>query len=156
MLTTIGAAAAGTLLRPLKARAGSLPISPVAFAVKLNLARATVYLLGRAGARRIKVLECCGESTDPFAKFLADAGCDPSVILNAASNVEMENTKGPGKDGWSTIWCPDGSLVFPGYQINSAYTDCDVMVSIAKMKEHHYFGVTLSIKNCYGMTPLNI
>ena len=25
-----------------------------------------------------------------------------------------------------------------------------------KMKEHHYFGVTLSIKNCYGMTPLNV
>ena len=36
------------------------------------------------------------------------------------------------------------------------YTDCDVMVSIAKLKEHPYFGVTLSIKNCYGMTPLNI
>jgi len=24
------------------------------------------------------------------------------------------------------------------------------------MKEHHWFGVTLSIKNCYGMTPLTI
>jgi uncharacterized protein (DUF362 family) len=101
---------------------------------------ATVHLFGLAGSRRIKVLECCGETTDPIAKSIADAGWDPNVILNADANVELENTNGPGKDGYSTIWC----------------TGCDVMVPIAKMKEHRWFGVTLSIKNCYGMTPLNI
>jgi uncharacterized protein (DUF362 family) len=118
---------------------------------------ATVYLLGRAGASRIRVLECCNDSTDPMADFLRDAEWNPNDILNAAQNVEFENTNGVGSGtSYSRVWCPNGGLVFPGYDINHSYVDCDVLVSLAKMKEHHWFGVTLSMKNIYGMTPLNI
>jgi uncharacterized protein (DUF362 family) len=118
---------------------------------------ATVYLLGQAGARRIRVLECCGETTDPFEAFVRDAGWEPNDLRNAAPDVQFENTNGLGSGAeYSRLWCPDDAYVFPAYDVNHCYTDCDVFVSIAKMKEHSWFGVTLSMKNCYGMTPLNI
>jgi len=117
---------------------------------------ATVYLLGRAGARRIRVLECGGAVTDPLELWMEQAGWNPDDIRNAAPDVEFQNTNGTGSaDSYALIECPAGHI-FPGYEVDRAYTDCDVFVSIPKMKEHHWFGVTLSMKNCYGMTPLTI
>jgi uncharacterized protein (DUF362 family) len=71
--------------------------------------------------------------------------------------VEFENTNGLGSgETYSRIMCPSGGYIFPGYDVNCSYADCDVLVSIAKMKEHHWFGATLCMKNCYGMLPLTI
>ena len=43
-----------------------------------------------------------------------------------------------------------------GYDLNHSYEDCDVFVSLAKLKEHMTAGVTLTMKNCFGMTPCTI
>ena len=118
---------------------------------------AAVYLLGRAGARRIRILECGGAVSAPLEAWMSEAGWNPDDIRNAAPNVEFENTNGHGTEAcYSRILCPAGGHIFPGFDVNHAYTDCDVFVSIPKMKEHHWFGATLSMKNCYGMTPLTI
>jgi uncharacterized protein (DUF362 family) len=47
-------------------------------------------------------------------------------------------------------------MVFPGYDLNHSYEDCDVFVSCAKLKEHAATGITLSMKNIYGTTPVTI
>ena len=31
--------------------------------------------------------------------------------------------------------------------------DCDLLVSVAKMKTHHWAGATLSMKNLFGLVP---
>ena len=46
--------------------------------------------------------------------------------------------------------------MFPAFDLNHSYNDCDVFVSIAKMKEHATAGITLSMKNCFGITPATI
>ena len=118
---------------------------------------ATAYLLGRAGARRIRIVECCGATGDAFATYVAGAGWNPNDILNAAPNVEFENTNGLGSGtAYARLTCPPNSYIFPGYDVNHSYADCDVFVSMPKMKEHRWFGVTLSMKNVYGITPLTI
>ncbi len=38
----------------------------------------------------------------------------------------------------------------------TSYADCDVFISLAKLKEHVTAGVTLSMKNCFGITPTSI
>jgi uncharacterized protein (DUF362 family) len=117
---------------------------------------AAVYLLGRAGASRIRVVECCGDTMYPLEKAMSEAGWTYQDILNAAPNVEFENTQGLGNAGYySQIWCP-APHIFPGFSVNHSYTECDVFVSLPKLKEHKWFGVTLSMKNCYGMTPMTI
>ncbi len=51
---------------------------------------------------------------------------------------------------------PHGGHLFPAFDLNHSYEDCDVFVSIAKLKEHMTAGITLSMKNCFGITPCTI
>ncbi|MGC8642691.1 MAG: DUF362 domain-containing protein, partial [Isosphaeraceae bacterium] len=48
---------------------------------------------------------------------------------------------------------PWGGSLFPAYHLNHSYVDCDVYVSLAKLKNHGVAGVTLGIKNNFGITP---
>jgi len=118
---------------------------------------ATVQLLSQAGARRIRVLESPWATAEPLGEYLLRANLEPRDILRAAPNVEFENTNylGFGKK-YSRLQVPFGGYVFPAFDLNHSYEDCDVFVSIAKMKEHATAGVTLSMKNCFGITPCTI
>jgi uncharacterized protein (DUF362 family) len=118
---------------------------------------ATVHLIGRAGARRIRVLESPMSTAGPLDEYMARASWQPRDILGAAANVEFENTNflGNGKK-YSRLTVPNGGLLFPAYDVNHSYEDCDVYVSLAKMKEHSTAGITLSMKNNFGITPASI
>ena len=48
---------------------------------------------------------------------------------------------------------PTGGSLFPAYHLNHSYVDCDVYVSLAKLKNHATAGVTLGMKNNFGVTP---
>lgn len=118
---------------------------------------ATVHLLGKAGARRIRLLESVMSTTEPLPEFMLQAGWEPREFANAASMVEFENTNylGSGKR-YVPFWVPGGGLMYKGYDLNHSYNDCDVFVSLAKLKQHVTAGVTLSMKNCFGITPCTI
>ena len=118
---------------------------------------AMASLMGKAGARRIRVLEGPWSTAETLEEVMLSMNWRPQDILNAASNVEFENTNylGRGKK-YSRFMVPGGGLIYPGYDLNHSYEDCDVFVSLAKMKEHSATGVTLSMKNVYGATPITI
>lgn len=116
-----------------------------------------IHLMGRAGARRIRILESPWSTADPLEEYMLQANWEPRDLLNAAPNVEMENTNylGKGKK-YYTFTPPNGGHMFKAYLLNHSYEDCDVFVSIAKLKDHATAGVTLSMKNCFGITPCTI
>jgi uncharacterized protein (DUF362 family) len=118
---------------------------------------AVVHLLGKAGARRIRLLESPMSTAEPLEEFMLQANWEPRDFLRAAPRVECENTNclGQGKR-YSRFPVPGGGLVFPAYDLNHSYEDCDVFVSLAKLKEHNGAGVTLTMKNCFGITPCTI
>lgn len=118
---------------------------------------ATVHLIGKAGARRIRVLESPMSTVGPVEEYIARAHWQPRDILGAAANVEFENTSflGRGKT-YSRLVVPNGGLLFPAWDVNHSYEDCDVYVSLAKMKEHNTAGITLSMKNSFGILPASI
>jgi uncharacterized protein (DUF362 family) len=117
----------------------------------------TIHLMGLAGAKRIRILESPWATIEPLEEFMLAANWEPRDFTNAASNVEFENTNflGYGKT-YSRFTVPQGGHMFPGFDLNHSYADCDVFVSIAKMKEHVTAGVTLAMKNCFGITPCTI
>ncbi len=137
-------------------RIGNVPIERSAY-THPDVAGAAIRLITDAGATRIRVLEGCFACGDPLEEFMYDAGWDPLRLINAGRRVEMENTNvlGRGKRYHRRV-VPGGGLVFPGFDLNHAYDECDVMVSIAKMKEHATCGITLSLKNMFGITPVTI
>ena len=118
---------------------------------------AAVHLMGRAGARRIRILESPWKSAEPIEEYMLQAGWEPRDFVNAAPLVEFENTNylGMGKQ-YVRLATPHGGHVFRAFDLNHSYQDCDVFVSIAKLKEHTTAGVTLSMKNCFGITPCTI
>lgn len=137
-------------------RVGYLPLGDTHYTSPEVIA-ATVHLMGRAGAKRIRLLESCWSTSDPVEGYLLQAGWEPRDILSASLNVEFENTNYLGrKSRYSRLVVPYGGYIFPAYDLNHSYEDCDVFVSLAKLKEHASAGVTLSMKNCFGITPATI
>jgi uncharacterized protein (DUF362 family) len=118
---------------------------------------ATVHLLGKAGARRIRLLESPWATADPLEEFILAAGWDPEEFLSAHARVEFENTNYLGRGNrYSRLPVPHGGHIFKAFDLNHSYEDCDVFVSLAKLKEHVTTGVTLAMKNCFGITPCTI
>ena len=137
-------------------RLGYLPAGDTHFSNPHMLA-ATVHLMGRAGAKRIRILESSWSSSDPLEETLLLANWEPRDLLSAAPKVEFENTNylGEGKK-YARFNVPFGGYIYPAYDLNHSYLDCDVFVSMSKLKEHETVGFTLSMKNCFGITPCSI
>ncbi len=118
---------------------------------------ATIHILNKAGAQRIRVLESPWSTADPLEEYMLEAGWEPRDLLNAAPRAEFENTNYLGNaKKYSRFVPPRGGYMYRAYDLNHSYEDCDVFVSIAKLKEHATTGVTLSMKNCFGITPCTI
>ena len=118
---------------------------------------ATAHLMGEAGAKRIRFVESAWALSGPLEDYLLDSGWNVKQLANAARNVEFENTNNLGKSkDYARFKVPGDPYMFPAYDLNRAYQDTDVFVSMAKLKNHATCGVTLSMKNCFGITPASI
>jgi uncharacterized protein (DUF362 family) len=111
-----------------------------------RLVGATVLAMRRMGARSVTVAEGPGHRRDTdyvvSASGLWDVLVDveaPFVDLNVAPArpVDLKSSY----MGLDQLWLPDVLL------------DADMVVSMPKMKAHHWVGVTLSMKNCFGCMP---
>ena len=88
---------------------------------------------------------------------MLDSGWNVRQLLSAAPGVEFENTNALGKGKkYARFKVPGGGYLYPAYDLNHAYEETDVFVSMAKLKNHETCGVTLSLKNCFGITPASI
>jgi uncharacterized protein (DUF362 family) len=122
-----------------------------------NVMGAVVHLMDRAGARRIRLVESPWSTADPVEEVLLQAGMEPRHILGASPKAEFVNTNWLGKEkSYARFKVPGGGYMFPAFDLHPAYRDCDVFVSLTKMKEHKTAGITFSIKNCFGITPATI
>ncbi len=118
---------------------------------------AAAHLMGEAGANRIRFVESGWALSGPLEDYLLDSGWNVKQLANSAKNVEFENTNNLGKGRqYFRLKVPGDPYIFPAYDLNHAYHETDVFVSMAKLKNHATCGVTLSMKNCFGITPASI
>jgi uncharacterized protein (DUF362 family) len=127
------------------------------FWVNGKLTAAVCHLFHQAGARRIRLLESNSVGLTVEDKLL-DGGWDLKLLKNAAPDVEFENTNnlGSGRRYARLKVRSARAYVYPAFDLNHSYEDCDFFVSLAKMKHHEECGVTLSMKNIFGATPCAI
>jgi uncharacterized protein (DUF362 family) len=122
-----------------------------------KLVGATAYLMGRAGAKRVNFVESAWATAGPLEDVMLDAGWNVRSLQSAFSGVEFENTNALGKGKrYARLKVPENPYMYPAYDLNHAYEDTDVFVSMAKLKNHATCGVTLSLKNCFGTIPASI
>jgi uncharacterized protein (DUF362 family) len=120
---------------------------------------AVTAVLGQLGARRIRILESAG-SRRPDYKLedkLLQGGWDVNAIRNAAPLVEFEDTDGLGfGKQYATLPVKTKPYIFPAFHLNHSYEDCDFLISLGKAKNHEEMGVTMAIKNMFGITPTRL
>jgi len=105
-----------------------------------------------AGARRVRLVEST-QSRSELRGTLSMADWDVNA-LEALGKVEFENTRNLGTaKSYAHLPVPTGGYLFSSLDLNRAYDDTGVMVSLAKLKNHITAGVTLSMKNLFGITP---
>jgi uncharacterized protein (DUF362 family) len=105
-----------------------------------------------AGARRVRLVEST-QLRESLDRTLVAAGFDLNA-LTALGRVEVENTRnlGAGKS-YATFKVPSGGNLFSEFELNHSYADTDVFVSLCKLKTHATTGITLTMKNLFGITP---
>lgn len=137
-------------------RVNGLPPSLTHY-VHPKLVGATAYHLGRAGATRIRFVESPWAYAGPMEDVMLDSGWNPRALLSAAKGVEFENTNALGRSkSYARFKVPGNPYMYPAFDLNRAYEETDVFVSLAKLKNHDTCGVTLSLKNCFGNLPASI
>ncbi|MBN2328199.1 MAG: DUF362 domain-containing protein [Candidatus Omnitrophica bacterium] len=117
----------------------------------VTLAACTLFY--EYGAQKIHLVESMTRN-DPVKEILNDCGYDTQLFESMAPIIEFENTKNVGTGSrYYTMPVGDQPYAFSAFDMNHRYYDTDVMVSIAKMKNHEICGITLSMKNMFGATP---
>ena len=117
-----------------------------------STAMALAALLFDAGAKRVRFVESTQSRAD-LETSISFADWDVNALL-ALGKVEFENTRNLGKGkSYSHLKVPSGGYMFSSFDFNHSYEETDVMVSLAKLKQHITAGVTLSMKNLFGITP---
>lgn len=118
-----------------------------------SIALATAMLLDRAGAKRLRFVDCTYQS-GPIEDVLVAGGWDLKAFEALKADVDFEDTRNLGKGKrYTQVKVPWGGSLYPAYELNHSYVDCDVYMSLAKLKNHYTAGVTLGIKNNFGITP---
>jgi len=117
---------------------------------------AMAHLLGQAGARRIRFVESAWGTGGPLEEYMLDSGWNVRQLQTAAPMVEFVNTNASSKTGRYTRFPAPGGLIFPAFDLNTAYGETDFFISMAKLKNHATCGVTLSMKNIFGTLPASI
>ncbi len=117
---------------------------------------AVAHLLARNGAKRIRIIESffpARQGPELWARY----GLDVNAFNNIGCKVEFENVQNRGlAKQYSRVKVPTGGYIFPAFDLNHSFVDCDVYASLSKLKNHWIAGVTMSLKNNFGNTPCSL
>ncbi len=113
--------------------------------------------LDAAGVRRIVIVENLYWDR-PMEQSLAGSGWDLGAIRSAGGQeVAFEDTRNRGAfPGYSRFRVPWGGFIYPAFDMNQRFEKTDVLVSLAKLKQHATAGVTGAVKNLFGNTPSSV
>jgi uncharacterized protein (DUF362 family) len=111
-----------------------------------RLVAATSVALRRLGAADVVVGEAPGHRRDLL--YVATRSGLLEVLAEVDTRFVDLNTDPVRRVPLASRYTPLGELWLP-----SSIVDADVVISMPKMKTHHWAGVTLSLKNCFGCLP---
>ena len=98
------------------------------------------------GAARVVVGEGPGHITDTL-RVLDESGLEQILVEDRVPFIDLNR-----EDGF-TVANAGGCSRLKSLTLPAALRNCDLIVSMAKLKTHHWAGVTLSMKNLFGLMP---
>jgi len=87
---------------------------------------------------------------------MAPAGERPGSDFNMRAVFETFNIPyvEAGDPPFAQYKVPAGGIMFSEYQLSASLGEADAFVSLAKMKSHGFMGITLCLKNLFGLPPI--
>jgi uncharacterized protein (DUF362 family) len=104
--------------------------------------------LREAGAERLVVVDGLGDETS-FSAW----GYREMAALQGVELVDL--CKPDPSPGYYRFLVPGEPLAYEFFYMNGVIREVDLLFSVAKMKCHTTTGVTLSMKNLFGMVPIS-
>lgn len=122
-----------------------------------NTVAALCAILSDAGAQQIVVVENLYWDR-PIEQSLKDSGWDLAAINSAGGQkVVFEDTRNRGRwPAYSRFKVPWGGFIYPAFDLNQRFEKTDVLISLAKLKQHATAGITGAVKNFFGITPCSL
>ena len=119
-----------------------------------NMVAALCAAVHDAGARRIVIVES-QYSTERPEEVLTKGKWDVAAIKAAGGQkVDFEDTRNRGRwPKYSRLKVAWGGFIYPAFDVNQCYEKTDVFISLGKMKDHANAGITLAVKNLFGIAP---
>jgi len=111
-----------------------------------RLVAATVAVMKRLGARAVTVGEGPGHRRD--TQYVVEQSGLRDLLRDVKTPFVDLNTAALTRVSLRSSWTQLGELWLP-----TPVVEADVVVSMPKMKTHHWGGVTLSLKNMFGVVP---
>ncbi len=108
--------------------------------------RAAIEAFLSLGARQVVVGEGPGHRRDAL-HILEESGLGPILYEDRIPFIDLNEQTGyavKNQGEWTSL----STLTFPG-----VFHDVDWIISMPKLKTHHWAGVTLSMKNLFGVMP---
>jgi len=109
------------------------------------VARAVLRLLRERTSARLVAVDSFGRSQPG----VTDANLNYMPLLDEFEVGYAESNLPP----FATYEVPGGGGMFKRYTLNACFQDADEVVSVAKMKNHLFMGITLCMKNLFGLPP---
>ncbi len=128
----------------------SLPVPATElFATHPALVEALAGLLMDAGAGKVTVLEGLGDTAIfPRWGYTELAGRLGADLVDLCTPKPFYS--------WKLYPVGSGFSVYENFYLNPILSELDVFVSVGKMKCHATTGVTLSLKNLFGIAPISL
>jgi len=111
-----------------------------------DVLRATLRLLRERSDAEIFVLDT--STASPGQRPGDDFNTGPILEEFGVDYVEA------GDPPFERYKVPGGGIMFSEYQLSAALGEADAFVSLAKMKNHGFMGITLCLKNLFGLPPI--
>jgi len=120
-----------------------------------TMVAALCAVLSEAGAKFVYLVESFYFRKPP-EEALKAAGWDVEAIQSAGDHrVTFENTRNRGTwPSYARLKVSWGGFVYPAFDVHPRYEKTDVLISLAKLKDHGAAGMTAAVKNLFGMPPL--
>lgn len=113
-----------------------------------SVVRATLRLIRERSAAELFVVDVGVEGHDSVHSRRDCTTIMP--VLDEFGVPYVDGVKDPV--AWTPV--PGGGLMFDRYPLPAASMDADAFVSVQKAKNHRFMGVTLSLKNLFGLVSI--
>lgn len=135
----------GTSSKPVAG--GVAPIE--SFVTHPEVVRALAEALREAGARDLYIVEAVYERAS-YTQW----GLDEVAKAVGATLIDLNNPE--PYTAFTRVPVGAGALIYEDFTLHPLLQEIDAFVSVAKIKCHAIGGVTLSMKNLFGLAPLQI